>query len=102
MRILDELIGMREHFEVKDYKEALAALMQHVHYKVAPRVTSGSTFTLFRNETDMVEFCNNVQPYQPDIRGLRRVLDKMRKEGLIMQDAFPVTLTQLGVEKLCV
>ena len=49
MRILDELIGMREHFEVKDYKEALAALMQHVHYKVAPRVTSGSTFTLFRN-----------------------------------------------------
>lgn len=97
-KVLDELLMIRRHFEEGDREDAMNVLMRRIYYEIAPRVTSGDTFTLFRNENDMTGFChsNNL-----DMRGLSSVLDMMRKEGLIMQDAFPVVLTQLGVEKLC-
>ena len=98
MKILDELLAMRKYLEERDYKEAMTALMRRIHYDVAPRVTSGDTFTLFSSELEMNAFCQKQGVY---MCGLKHLLDMMREEGLIMQDTLPITLTQLGVEKLC-
>ncbi len=99
MKILNELIKMRRTFEDTDRKEAMNILMRRIYYEIAPRVISGDTFTVFRDENELCDFCHN---NNLDIRGLRSVLAMMREDSLIVQDVYPVTLTQLGVEKLCI
>ena len=99
MKILNELMAMRRSFEDTDRKETMNILMRRIYYEIAPRVTSGDTFTVFRDENELCDFCHN---NNLDIRGLRSVIAMMREDGLIAQGAYPVTLTQLGVEKLCI
>ena len=99
MKILNELLAMRRSFEDTDRKEAMNVLMKRIYYEIAPRVTSGDTFTVFCDENEVGEFCRN---NNLDIRGLRSVIAMMREDGLIAHGTYPVTLTQLGVEKLCI
>ena len=99
MKILNELMTLRHSFEDEDKKEAMTTLMKRIYYEIAPRVASGDTFTLFRDENEMSDFCRN---NNLDMRGLSLVLAMMREDGLIGQGSFPVVLSQLGVEKLCV
>lgn len=99
MKILNELMSMRQFHENRDRKEAMNELIKRIYYEIAPRVTSGDTFTVFSDENEAGEFCRN---NNLDIRGLRSVLAMMREDGLIAHGTYPVTLTQLGVEKLCI
>ncbi len=99
MKILNELMAMRQFHENRDRKEAMNELIKRIYYEVAPRVVSGDTFALFRDENDVSSFCRN---NNLDIRGLRSVIAMMREDGLIAHGTYPVTLTQLGVEKLCI
>ena len=48
---------MREQFKIRDDNEAMHALVRYMHYNVAPRVAFGDTFTLFRDEAEMITFC---------------------------------------------
>ena len=99
MKILDDLLATRKIFEDRDSKEAMSSLMKCIYCEVAPRVTSGNTFILFHEEKEMSTFC---WKHRLNIRGLMALLATMREDGLIGQEMFPVKLTQLGVEKLCV
>ena len=56
------------------------------------------TFIVFRNENDLSSFCtkNNVK-----VPAMKRLIEKMRAEGLIASGNMPVILPELGVEKLC-
>ena len=99
MKILNDLLAMRKSFDDEDRKEAMPVLMRRIYYEIAPRVTSGDTFTLFRDEADMSGFCHN---NNLDIRGLRALLAMMNEDGLVSQNPYLVVLTQLGVQKLCV
>lgn len=99
IKILNELMAMRRGFEDTDLKEAMNELIKRIYYEIAPRVTSGDIFTVFSDENEAGEFCRN---NNLDIRGLRSVIAMMREDSLIAQGAYPVKLTQLGVEKLCI
>ena len=79
MKILNELMAMRRSFEDTDRKEAMNILMRRIYYEIAPRVTSGDTFTVFSDENEVGEFCRN---NNLDIRGLRSVIAMMRETAL--------------------
>ena len=98
MSVLDEMLSIRAKFENKNRQDAMNVMVFLLHYEVLFRLEGQDTFVLFRNENDLTSFCVN---NEVKIAAIRDLLAEMRTEGLIAPELMPVTLTPLGVEKLC-
>ncbi|MBQ7263579.1 MAG: hypothetical protein IJR14_07640 [Synergistaceae bacterium] len=99
MSVLDEMLDIRERLVNEDRHKAMEALVRLLHYRIAPLVVSGDTFTLFPNEEAAAKFSaeNGL-----DRRAVDWLFEAMRDENLLTLGKASVTLMPLGVEKLCV
>lgn len=97
MSVLEKLMKIRQNFIDRDRQQAMEILTEMLHYKVAPRVTAGDSFPLFKDESAVAAFCQN---NSLDCRALSWLLASMREERLLAPGTTPVTLTPLGVEKI--
>jgi hypothetical protein len=98
MSVLERILEIERDLAEHDRTEAMEVFARLLYYKVAPRVTSGDSFAVFKAEGEVAEFCKN---NKIDHRALMWLIEAMRTEGLITPSLMPVTLTPLGVEKLC-
>jgi hypothetical protein len=98
MNVLEKMQKIRQSLIERDHEHAMSILTEMLHYKVAPRVTGGDEFTLFRDENQITDFCKN---NDIDQRALSWLFDAMRTEGLLASSKIPVILTPLCVEKFC-
>jgi hypothetical protein len=98
MSVLGKLLDIKRGLVEQDRKEAMEVLTRLLYYKVAPRVAPGDSFVVFKAEEEVVEFCKS---NRADYRALLWLIDAMRLEGLLASSPTPITLTPLGVEKLC-
>ena len=98
MSVLEEMLKIRQGFAQADRKDAMEAVMNLLYYHIAPRVAPGDSFMLFVDEGTVGTFCKNSNL---DRRAVDWLFDAMREEGLLASTREPITLTPLGVEKLC-
>ena len=98
MSVLDEMLAICSKLESKDRQEAMNVMVWMLHYEVPFRIGKDDTFVLFRNENDITSFCTTNELKIPV---MRQLIEDMRAEGLIASEEYPVTVTPLGVEKLC-
>ena len=98
MSILDEMLAIRDKLEAKDRQDAMNVMVWLLRYGVAFRLNGKDSFELFRDEADINTCCGNKGVKVPAMKGL---IESMRAEGLIAPEPMPVTITPLGVEKLC-
>jgi hypothetical protein len=98
MPVLEKILEIKRNLAEHDRKEAMEVLTKLLYYKVAPRVAPGDSFAVFKAEIEVAEFRKN---NSIDYRALTWLVEAMRAEGLIAPSLMPVTLTPLGVEKLC-
>ena len=98
MSILDEMLAIRDKLEAKDRQDAMNVMVWLLRYEVAFRLNGKASFELFRTENDISAFCRNNDVKVPAMKGL---IESMRAECLIATEPMPVTITPLGVEKLC-
>lgn len=98
MIVLDEMLSVRAKFASKDRQEAMNVMVWMLYYEVPFRIGKDDTFVLFRNGNDLSSFCVNNEVKIPV---MRQLIEDMRVEGLIASEEYPVTVTPLGVEKLC-
>jgi hypothetical protein len=98
MSVLEKMLKIRQTLIEQDRDQVMAFFTELLHYKIASRVTDGDEFAVFRDESQLMEFCKN---NNLDQRALSWLLDAMRAERLIAPVKMPVILTPLGVEKFC-
>ena len=98
MSVLEEMLKIKQSLAQGDRAEAMEAVTKLLYYKIAPRVAPGDSFTLFLDDSVVGDFCKN---NNLDRRAMDWLLNAMRNEGLIASTKEPITLTPLGVEKLC-
>ena len=98
MSVADEMLKIRRELVEEDRHDAMEAIVRLLHYKVAPRVASGDTFTLFADNEAAAKFC---EEFHIDRRAFDWLLNAMREEGLLTPGKAQVVLTPLGVEKFC-
>ena len=98
LSVLEEMLAICGKTEAKDRQDAMNVMVSLLWYEVSFRLDGQNTFVLFRNGNDLSSFCvdNEVK-----IPVMKQLIEDMRSEGLIAPEEYPVTLTQLGVEKLC-
>ena len=98
MTVLKKLLEVRADLENTDRDNAMSALMKRLYYEVAPCVESGDIYKIFDYDNTVEDFCRN---NNLDIRAMRWLLEAMESEKLLLLNRMSVTLTSLGVEKLC-
>lgn len=100
MIVLDEMLRIREELKKEDREEALEALTRYIHSEVAQGCTEGFGAEIFRDEEELENFLefNDLSPI-----ALQKLFYEMWLDNLLEDDngVFPVELTPLGVEKLC-
>lgn len=98
MTVLKKLLEVRADLENTDRDSAMKALMKRLYYEVAPCVESGDTYKIFDYEYTVEDFCRN---NNLDIRAMKWLFEAMESEKLLSINRTSVTLTSLGIEKLC-
>ena len=97
-RALKEMLESKAKLETQDREDAVNVMMWFLHYEVSARATSGSEVELFHSDEDMVSFCVNNNLKLPAVK---KLLEDMQADGLIVSRTMPIKLTTYGVNKLC-
>ena len=102
MSVTERLISIKQQLVEADREAAreaaMLALVKYVHYKIAPRVEQHESYPVFNDAEEMKAFQASEQL---DGKALDWVVGEMRKEDLIEEARFPVTLTMSGIGALC-
>ena len=96
--IIDDLKGITKELINKDRRKAMEALMEKIHYEIAPCVVFGDTVELFKDEPSVAEFCKRKGV---DLRAFKWLLGKLRDELVLSPYTSSISFTEQGVVQLC-
>ena len=82
----------------RDRENAINALMEHIHYRVAPQIQNIIPVTVFECRADIKAFC---EERQIALHAFEWVLKELRGSRLLEQTEAPVALSRTGVERYC-
>lgn len=98
MSVMGEMLCMRQDLINENRAAAMDALVRSLHYRIAHCDEKDDLAVIFADKESAEAFCKN---NLLDRRAFDWLLDGMREEGLLTPDKEKITLTLLGVEKLC-
>ena len=99
MKITEELKSIKREFENSDRRKAMQEFMRKIYYEIAPAVAFGDRANVFKDEKAVAVFC---EEKGIDMRAFRWLLGELSNEGLILPYPHEVSLSELGVGKLCI